>query len=176
MGSFTPLKIILGVFLLGNLIFFGYNAYTTYQRFQNEDLTRAGDGAVVIKRNQQRFKSDLKKITSQNIIKVESASEHFQETARRLGFDTVRDVYIPAKPNTIKKTNFIEESWKIEFRNKEKTFSLKQIANFGNAIEISAPGFQVKEIDMGKRISTWGKDEWNPSYITIRRLERKRTG
>lgn len=174
MRQLDPGKTALVALTLLNVVFFFYNGWTTWQRTEATDVEIAQNRAVQLKRDVEAFRADLRRISEGNIIQVKRASEHFATQASLAGLSVLQQLQIPQTPKDGNLAGFGEETWKIGFTRDTK-LTLKQMADFANRIERTAPGFQIKEFDAGERSKEWGRDEWKPSHITVRRIYRKRT-
>lgn len=168
------LKVLIGILLVGNLGLAGYNATLLMARADFEDERESAIQDVVgIKRAYVLYKQDIKKISTENIISVDTPNGYFAERARIAGFDPMRNMNIPKKSDIRSLgSNFQEEAWKITFT-KSYRCSMQKVARFCESIEAGSPQFQIKDVDLGKRAEIWGKDEWAPRSILVRRITRK---
>ncbi|MCA9320411.1 MAG: hypothetical protein KDB53_06740 [Planctomycetes bacterium] len=171
------MKYLLILIFAVNLGVLVYNAKNTYGRTMGEERTQVGDAvdrSVRVKKISRQYESDLRRIKDAGYEGVAEPAVYFSNKAQAAGFNTLADgVDIPVSPEETKGTVYIEESWKISFINRDKRFDLKKIIRFCQLIERDAPSFQIKSIDLGTRSEIWGKDEWKPSNIVVRRLRRK---
>ncbi len=174
MNSAILLKGLIVILLLGNIGIVAYNSTLMLDRSAfDEDAQSAIRDVVSIKKAYLKYKDDIRKISTENIISVDTPNGYFAERARIAGFDAMRDLGIPKTSDTSSLgSNFQEEVWKITF-NKKRTHTLEQVARFCELIEAGSPQFQIKDVDLGKRSEIWGKNEWTPQTIRVRRITRK---
>jgi len=168
--SILKFVVMLGIAL--NVVFAGYNGLTRWRGAGAQDRLDGTKSKVIrIKELVLAYKGDLDSIKSQKMVLVKHAGRYFANQARLASFRDTDEMTIPGKVSEGRAAgnSFNEESWKITFK-KEKYYSLKQIARFCELIETGAPRFQIKEIDMGQRINTWGADQWKAKHVTVRRL------
>ena len=169
------LKSLIAVLLIANLAFAGYNASLMIGRFSYEDEIEEGRTDVGrTKRLIYDYEADITRIQDEKLTVGDRPAVYFADRAREAGLDP--DTDLKKIPNVAEKGSrigaFQEEIWKIQFA-KAKVVTLRQIAQFCEAIETQSPGFLIKEIDLGRRSDVWGKDEWHPRSITVRRLIRR---
>lgn len=174
MSNGIILKGIIAIFLLSNLGVAGYNSTLMLDRGEFETDSQSAIREVIsIKKAYQQYKDDIRKISTENIISVDTPNGYFAERARIAGFDAMRDLGIPKTSDSKSLgSNFQEEIWKITFA-KKRTHTLERIARFCELIEAGSPQFQIKNVDLGKRSEIWGKNEWSPKSIQVRRITRK---
>lgn len=173
----SPMKAIVLLLFLGNLVFMGINAMKTWDLYKGDASKRIGETKKwgrTLKVRREQLKADLQTVSQGKAIIIEKASIHFanQATAANLAI-TQYGITIPNTPKTKKGKNFNEDSWQIGFNSRDRTVSFKQVAKLANLIESTTPGFQIKEIDLGQRSAAWGDDAWKANAITVRRIYRK---
>ncbi|HGY90913.1 MAG TPA: hypothetical protein ENK43_07060 [Planctomycetes bacterium] len=160
--------------IIANVAFMGYNASRTWSRVMDEENASAVETAqnlcVKLRRTALKYRADLDRIATDKFERVDEPSLYFAKQARAAGFDPLKDgINIPIKTDFSKGSRFDEESWKVSFRKKDKYFRLKDVARFCQLVERDSPSFQIKSIDFGRRTENWGKDQWQPRQIVIRR-------
>ncbi|MEZ6197522.1 MAG: hypothetical protein R3F20_17645 [Planctomycetota bacterium] len=174
---FDATKAIIVLLLVGNVGFMAYNAWRTNDLYRGEASQKvdlAHEKAKKLKLYREYLRADLRVVSQGKIVQIDRASVHFAEQAARAGIPiTDNGITIPNTPKDRKGNTYIEDSWRIGFDDRKKFFNLSTLADFANRIESTAPGFQIKEFDAGRRSATWGTDEWQPNYITVRRIYRK---
>lgn len=170
-GGFMKGVIVLGLLL--NVAFAGYNGWTRWGAMDAKDrIKESSDKVVRIKKLVLKYRHDLRTVRTQKMVLVKNAPTYFANQARLAGFHGQNDLTIPNKiqSNRLTGTNFTEERWKITFKGRDSYHSMKKVARFCELIETGAPKFQIKEVDFGQRIETWGADQWKVSFVTVRRL------
>ena len=83
MSSGIILKSVIAIFLLGNLGVAGYNSTLMLARANfEEDSQLAIRDVISIKKAYQQYKDDIRKISTENIISVDTPNGYFAERAR----------------------------------------------------------------------------------------------
>lgn len=172
-GSNSVLKIVLLLFLVGNLVMLGLNTSSYWDReiSRKDEIERAKRNAAKIRRFSLDYLADIDRIDRGNFRKVDRESVYFEECLNTVGLNPTQDrIQIPIAARTTKGRRFEEEEWKLQFTARDKQFDLRTLCRLCDQIETLSPGFQIKEADFGRRSESWGEDLWKPSYISVRRL------
>lgn len=174
-GGSNILKSLIALCVFLNIGFAFYNGYRFLDRkflVDQDPLEEAPEKVKQIAERITKYAGDIQKIKKQNLRQVDQEHIYFGDRARLAQIDPQKGLTIPGKSDSRKiRGVYNEQFWNIKF-GRDAVVPLAQIANYCSLIESGSPQFQIKEINAGKRSDIWGKNEWKPSNIVVRRITR----